>query len=54
MERPKRRSTWEKELEKMRQEEKEMERQRQKERERARDREEQRRRADPWRNLDGW
>jgi hypothetical protein len=54
VERPKRRSTWEKELEKMRQEEKEMERQRQKERERARDREEQRRRADPWRNLDGW
>jgi hypothetical protein len=54
MERPKRRSTWEKDLEKMRQEEKELERQRQKERERAREREEQRRRADPWRNLDGW
>jgi hypothetical protein len=54
VEKPRRRSTWEKELERMRQEEKEMERQRQKERERARDREEQRRRADPWRNLDGW
>ncbi len=54
MERPKRRSTWEKELEKIRQEEKEMERQRQKEGEWARDREERRRRADPWRHSDGW
>lgn len=57
MERPKRRSTWDKELESIRQEEKEMERQRKKEREereRAREREEQRRRADPWRNSDGW
>jgi hypothetical protein len=60
---PKRRSTWEKELEKerIRQEERERERERQKEererereRERAREREERRRRADPWRNLDGW
>jgi len=51
-EKPKRRATWEKELEKERERQKEREERR--EREEKREREERRRRADPWRNLDGW
>ena len=49
-EKPKRKPTWEKELEKERERQKEREREREKERER----DERRRRADPWRHLDGW
>jgi hypothetical protein len=50
VEKPKRRSTWEKELEKERERQKEREH----EREKQREREERRRRADPWGHLDGW
>jgi hypothetical protein len=50
VEKPKRRSTWEKELER----EREWQNERERERKEKRDREERRRRADPWGHLDGW